>query len=265
VPLSQLKNLKLRSTSIGDLGLGRLLSLTPRLERLDISYTQARKLDFVRLALVKSTSDFRLTKLVLSGLNLARGSLESFTSTLSQLPDEQRSRLKTLKLGTMGGEILNDTTVYKMLPDLCKLQLESLSFHNDRQLGSQSRLWVTFMASVARRCKVRSSAFTLLSGTELVPVQHLDLTGLSNLRDDVFEGLLGFEEDQYADAPEPDGPPALETLILDGVKVGDSAAPFISSCVNLRELHLDSATVTRLFPFLFRHVCAEASMTDSWP
>jgi hypothetical protein len=81
---------------------------------------------------------------------------------------------------------------------------------------------------------------------------------MSSLRDDVFEGLLGIEEDQHPDAPEWNGPPLLETLILDGVKVGDSVAPFLSACVNLRELHLDSATITSLFPSLsclYHRVC----------
>jgi hypothetical protein len=113
-----------------------------------------RKLDLVSLALINPSIEFRLVKLVLSGLNLARGSLETFTSAIAQLPPEQRSRLKILKLGTLGLELLNDTAMWKMLPNLCKLELERLSFHNDRQLGSQSRVWVMFMASVARRLKV---------------------------------------------------------------------------------------------------------------
>ena len=220
IPLAKLESLKLRSTQISDVGIGRILSLTPNLTTLDISFTQTRTLDFLTL------SSRPLTKLLLSGLTLKRNSLIKFFKSLP-------CSLKVLKIASMGqrtntkfsGEADQvDSIVVKALTNALKnVQLDTLS------LGSNPKLMnhignIRGLLSVARGCKVLD-----LSNSINTASKH------ARMDRDVLEGLLD----------ESDGSESrLEVLVLDGTRCEDDCAEVIAQLGNLQSLHLRNSRLT---------------------
>lgn len=173
VPLSRLRTLKVRSTEVTDASLGRLLSLcAATLERLDISYTPLKTLDFVSSAL-HTLSEWRLAKLVASGLPLTLATLEGFFRPLSERPDDERRRFRTLKLGAMPALStkvpgLNDAILAKLMPYLEKLDgLDTVSLFQNWSLGKLEQPLARFIEVIGRRCTVRPKFRTRLGLSDL--------------------------------------------------------------------------------------------------
>lgn len=213
-PLSKLRLLKLRSTVITDASLNRIITLCHlSLKSLDISFTEVRSLDLLAL------HNLSLEKLVISGLPFTSGSLVNFFSVLSNLPPEQRSRFRKLKLGSIpsisnASTGLTDEVMTKILPYLEKFDgLESVSLFQNWELGLKVQPMLRFIQTVGRRCKV------------------LDLTLC--IRSHHLEGLLNDNV-----------PPRIETLILDSSLIDDSVAFSISTCAALEALHISGTKMT---------------------
>lgn len=165
-PLSNLKTLKVSRTEVDDASLGRLLTLCAlTLTSLDVSYTQIKSLDIISTAL-QTLPQWRLEKLVVSGLPLSAPSLKKFFEPLSTNP--HRSRLKTLKLDAIPNAStrcpgLTDAVVAGILPYWEALDgLESISLYHNWDLGKSYQPMARFIEVVGKRCKVSSSF--LLSG-----------------------------------------------------------------------------------------------------
>ncbi|GEM08265.1 hypothetical protein Rt10032_c05g2282 [Rhodotorula toruloides] len=234
VPLSRLRTLKVRSTEVTDASLGRLLSLcAASLERLDISYTPLKTLDFVSSAL-HTLPEWRLVKLVASGLPLTVATLEGFFRPLSERPNDERLRFRILKLGAMPALSpkvpgLTDAVLAKLMPYLEKLDgLDTVSLFQNWSLGKLEQPLSRFIEVIGRRCT------------------YLDLT--LPVEDYHLEGLLPPIDWDHADgcaAPQPYELPRLQTLVLDSSRITDgSAAKFLatvlSSCRHLFVLNLTS-------------------------
>ncbi|ORY78840.1 hypothetical protein BCR35DRAFT_304833 [Leucosporidium creatinivorum] len=233
IPLSNLRTLKLRATDVTEAALGRLLALCAlSITRLDISYSGVKSLDIVSHAL-HTAPDWRLEKLVASGLPLTPATLKGFFEPLSTRPEEQRSRFHTLKLGSIPSTStkapgLTDTVLGGILPYLEMLGgLENVSFFQNWDLGKRAEPMSRFMEVIGRRCK------------------NLDLT--ISLQDYHLEGLFPpLAEDGEAGNTSID-PPRLQTLILDSSKITDAAAGPISECHDLRALHVAETKISTRF------------------
>lgn len=104
--------------------------------------------------------EWRLEKLVASGLPLSPASLRTFFEPLSQRPLVERSRFKTLKLGAIPANSsrapgLTDGVLEKILPYLEELEgLEHVSLFQNWELGKRAEPMTRFMRVLGRRCKV---------------------------------------------------------------------------------------------------------------
>lgn len=164
-PLSRLHTLKLRSTDITDSSLGRLLTLCGlTLSHLDVSFSSLKSLDFISSAL-HALPEWKLEKLVASGLPLSPTTLERFFAPLAARPDAERRLFKVLKLGSIPASStkapgLTDAVLAKILPYLEKLDgLESVGLHANWGLGKTVQPLSRFIEVVGRRCLVRSPPF----------------------------------------------------------------------------------------------------------
>lgn len=182
IPLSTLTVLKLKRTAIADAGVGRLLSHTPQLKSLDISWTSVKSLDVLSMSSASPLHSF--TKLVLSGLNLRPNSLHQCFSQLSgDAPPGVEPRLETLKLGSLGTalstvssfvvsiilfrrwyvdigssrqtSVLTPDTLKKMIPPLSRLKhLTRISLFGNEKIGNNGAVLSDFLSRVGRRCIV---------------------------------------------------------------------------------------------------------------
>lgn len=159
-PLSRLRTLKVRSTEFTDASIGRLLSLcAPTLERLDVSYSNLKTLDFISSAL-HTLPEWKLTKLVASGLPLTPATLQGFFDPLAERPDEERRRFSTLKLGSLPASStkapgLTDAVLAKLMPSLEKLDgLEKVSLFQNWGLGKLEQPLSRFVEVIGRKCTV---------------------------------------------------------------------------------------------------------------
>ncbi|GAA5906481.1 hypothetical protein JCM6882_004447 [Rhodosporidiobolus microsporus] len=237
IPLSRLRTLKLRSTDITDASIGRLLTLCGlSLTHLDISFTALKSLDFVSSAL-HALPEWKLEKLVASGLPLSPVTLEGFFRPLSERPEDERRRFKTLKLGSIPASStkapgLTDAVLARIMPYLETLDgLESVSFFQNWHLGRLEQPLSRFIEVIGRRCT------------------HLDLT--LPVESHHLESLLppiSSEEDSSATAEtEPYEPPRIRSLVLDSSRITDTAAGPISACRDLRALHVAETRISTKF------------------
>ncbi|SCZ98502.1 BZ3500_MvSof-1268-A1-R1_Chr7-1g09181 [Microbotryum saponariae] len=234
IPLSQLRCLKVRSTDITDNSLGRLLSLcTFTLERLDISFTGVKSLDLVSRAL-HTAPEWKLEKLVASGLPLTPVSLQSFFGPLAETRTEQeRKRFKVLKLGSLPSTStkqpgLTDAVLKGLMPSLVKLTgLESVSFCQNWALGLAREPMTSFISTIGIKC-------LSLDLTLLLQSHHLE--GLEPpLDEDGFPSEEGYTR------------PKLQTLILNSSRIDDGASISIGYCHDLRTLHLAETKISTDF------------------
>ena len=160
--LSQLKNLKLRSTLITTLSLGKILALCYRtLSRLDISHTAVNSLDPLTTLLFSRPSDptappnpWTLAKLNVSSLRLSTATLLNLFRPLSRLPLSSRLVFDTLYMNSMpvvstGFPGLNDNNFSKILD--C---LEGLGLSGSPSLGIAVEPMRRFFGGLGRRCRV---------------------------------------------------------------------------------------------------------------
>ncbi|BGP15493.1 hypothetical protein JCM10213_005760 [Rhodosporidiobolus nylandii] len=236
IPLSRLKTLKLRSTDITDSSIGRLLTLCAlRLEHLDVSYTSLKSLDFVSSAL-HALPEWRLEKLVASGLPLSPATLEGFFRPLSERPEEERRRFKILKLGSIPASStkapgLTDAVMAKVLPYLEKLDgLESVSLFQNWALGKLAHPLSRFIEVIGRRCI------------------HLDLTlPVESYHLEALLPPLSAEEGGDDAAVQAYEPPRLRTLVLDSSRITDAAAGAVAACTELQALHVAETRISTKF------------------
>lgn len=158
-PLSQLRVLKLRSTLVQDASLGRLLGLcATTLVSLDISFSEIRSLDILTRAL-STLVDWKLEKLVISGLPLSITTLLAFFSHLAERPLQQRTIFRKLKIGSMPDISiaipgLSDAGLSRLLPFLEKLGLRSVSLFQNFRLARDVEPMRRFMNRIGRSCTV---------------------------------------------------------------------------------------------------------------
>ncbi|SGY79801.1 BQ5605_C008g05225 [Microbotryum silenes-dioicae] len=238
IPLSHLRCLKVRSTDITDNSLGRLLSLcTFTLERLDISFTSVKSLDLVSRAL-HTAPEWKLEKLVASGLPLTPVSLQGFFGPLAEMrTEDERKRFKVLKLGSIPSTStkqpgLTDAVLKGLMPSLVKLTgLESISFCQNWHLGLAREPMTSFISTIGFKC---------LSLDLTLPLQSHHLEGLEPpLDEDGFPSMFPSEEGYTR--------PKLQTLVLDSSRIDDKASISIGYCHDLRTLHLAETKISTVF------------------
>ncbi|GAA6056883.1 hypothetical protein JCM3770_005127 [Rhodotorula araucariae] len=248
VPLSRLRTLKVRSTDMSDASIGRILSLcASSLERLDVSYSGLKTLDFVSSAL-HTLPEWRLEKLAASGLPLSPASLEGFFGPLSTRPPEERRRFRILKLGSIPASStkapgLTDAVLSRLMPFLETLDgLESVSLFQNWGLGKTHQPLSRFIEVVGRKC--------------LKP-QHLDLT--LPVESHHLEALLPPLEGDDPDAVAAYEPPRLRSLVLDSSRITDAAAGSVAACTELRALHVAETRISTKFLATVLSACPHLS------
>ncbi|KAJ3801659.1 RNI-like protein [Lentinula aff. detonsa] len=222
VSMPKLQTLKLRGLQLSDSSIDFLVSLSPNLRRLDISFTATK-----RPILFTSRKDIfgacahlsapRLEKLSLTSTPVA---VSDLLQTISSLPN-----LRTLSLGALGAAgsmgvasatTLNDATLPKLTS-----ALQSFSNLRSVNLVSNARLSKTalfdFIQRVGRNCL------------------YLNLAGITAMRSEALAALLPLDGTH----------PALETLILNNTSVGDDSGAYIACCCNLIRLEVEGTKFTR--------------------
>ncbi|GAA5953526.1 hypothetical protein JCM3765_005063 [Sporobolomyces pararoseus] len=248
IPLSNLKTLKLKFTLITDAALGRFLTLcAPSLTRLDVSFTQIKSLDIISSAL-HTLPEWKLEKLVASGLPLTPVSMESFFRPLSERPLEERSRFKRLKLASIPdtgtkAQGMTDSVLKKLLPYWENLEgLEKLSLSGNVYLGKMREPMYSLLSKIGSRCKL------------------LDLTSCA-IDPGHLEGLLEpvtFDEDGNDHIL----PAQLETLVLDSTKIDDRAMISLGTCRKLKALHVAETKITPTFLTTLLESCPDLSILN---
>ncbi|KAM0789016.1 hypothetical protein ACM66B_003082 [Microbotryomycetes sp. NB124-2] len=225
IPLSNLRTLKLRSTDITDASLGRLVGLCAMsLTSLDISHTNVKTLDLLSRALY-ALPQWRLEKLVVSGLPLTAPTLVGFFQPLSERPEDERNVFRKLKIASIPSTStkqpgLTDAVMAKVMPFLVRLKgLRDVSLYQNWELGKRDEPMTTFIAQLGRHC---------LSLDLTLPVQNWHLEGLFPLEDG-----------------ESDDPPRIQRLVLDSSRITNDAAGAIKQCRDLRALHVAETRISR--------------------
>lgn len=155
-PLSRLKSLKLRHNTMSDSGIHPILIHTPRLERLDLSFTLLQHIQFQQPILT-------LQKLSLTSTFISTSDLVNLVSCLPSL--------KVLNIGALGvrpgatTSIMNSTAMtltddaLRQLTDVlldCP-HIESINLVQNAKLGSTKRqdsALAYFVRHVGRKCRV---------------------------------------------------------------------------------------------------------------
>ncbi|KAG8888671.1 hypothetical protein FRC00_014700, partial [Tulasnella sp. 408] len=128
-PLQQLMSLKLRDTGLNDSALVNLLSLTPNLERLDVSFTQVRS-----IGCLSSLTKLRKLSLTACPLNTSLAEVKK----IPDLPDLEILHLGAI--GVNGSPTLTDSALYALTDVLEPLtRLENVSLMRNSKLGLTSR------------------------------------------------------------------------------------------------------------------------------
>ncbi|CDO72308.1 hypothetical protein BN946_scf184977.g5 [Trametes cinnabarina] len=228
--LSNLRSLKLRQAALSDAAVNQTLAICPNLERLDLSFTLVKRP-------VLPTGN-ALEKLVLTSTKISSQDLLTMIAPLM--------RLKVLALGAMGGgqgssAAISNTSAMTLTDDTLRSltdilencsDLERMNLVGNTKLGFTGRRGpdaplAYFIRKVGRRCK------------------HLNLAGITSLRSSDLEGLA------HPDNVD-EGSPNLQHLNLNNTSVDDTAAPYISACVDLQTLEVAGTKFTSagLFPII---------------
>ncbi|GAA99852.1 uncharacterized protein L969DRAFT_91793 [Mixia osmundae IAM 14324] len=241
-PPSNLKNLKVKGTAIGDVGLGHLLSFCPLLESLDISNTSISALDLLYRALTAGSHGWQLRSLSMSVIPVSSNLLRDFAKKLSILSEPARSNLSKLKMDRLleTSRIVStnvETGAFEasMAAITSLAPLDKLGFAHQTVLFNDS-----------------TKPSQLLSACKDAQPQYLDLSGLP-LPAHAFES---WQSDDGSPTM-----PRLEHLHLDNCHIDDEVLIILAAnCPNLRSLHMDSARITES---CLRQVVAEMPYIDT--
>lgn len=235
-PLQQLLSLKLRGTGLNDSALINLLSLTPNLERLDVSFTQVRS-----IACLSSLPRLRKLSLTSCPINITRVELK-------KVPD--LPHLEILHLGAVGvngSPTLTDSALYTLTDLLEPLtRLENVSLVGNSKLGLTSKKGDGALADFVSRV-----------GRKLA---MLNLGGVPSLSSLDLRGLLADQEATSDVNPTPT--PRLESLTLSNTGVDNEAANYISACRNLEALALENTRFTNEGVFTIIDACEQLTRLD---
>ncbi|KAG8979915.1 hypothetical protein FRC05_007358 [Tulasnella sp. 425] len=144
--LWRLTSLKLRATGLNDSALSSLLSLTPNLERLDVSSTQVRS-----IACLSCLPKLRKLSVAYCPINITR-------AELGKIPDLPQLEILHLgAIGVNGSPTLTDSALYSLTDLLEPLTgLQSVSLVGNSKLGFTSRkgdgALADFVSRVGRKC-----------------------------------------------------------------------------------------------------------------
>ncbi|KAJ4494338.1 hypothetical protein C8R41DRAFT_763847 [Lentinula lateritia] len=229
VSMPKLQTLKLRGLQLADSSIDFLVSLSPNLRRLDISFTATK-----RPILFTSRRDLFSVCAHLSAPPLEKLSLTSTPVAISDLLQTiaSFSNLQTLSLGALGAAgsmgvasatTLNDATLPKLTSALQSFpNLRSVNLVSNTRLSKASVF--DFIQRVGRKCL------------------YLNLAGITTMRSDALAALL----------PTDGTHPALETLILNNTSIGDDSGAYIACCCDLVRLEVEGTKFTSegLFPII---------------
>ncbi|KAJ4486359.1 RNI-like protein [Lentinula aciculospora] len=229
VSMPKLRTLKLRGLQLSDSSIDFLVSLSPNVRRLDISFTATK-----RPILFTSRRDLYSACAHLSAPPLEKLSVTSTPVVMSDLllSITALSNLQTLSLGALGAvgsmgvasaTALNDATLPKLTNVLQAFpNLRSVNLVSNSRLSKNSLF--DFIQQVGRKCL------------------YLNLAGITSMRSDALASLLPMDGTQ----------PALETLILNNTSVGDDSGAYIACCCDLVRLEVEGTKFTSdgLFPII---------------
>ncbi|KAG8817447.1 hypothetical protein FRC19_011345 [Serendipita sp. 401] len=227
VPLSNLRSLKLRHTSITGTTIALILPHLPMLQTLDASFVP-----IVSIPTVKIDTVPKLTKLSLASTPV---DAKQLLPILELLPT-----LKILNLGALGasaktatgftiaGKQSTSAMGSRTLDDTALLSLTDIlqSFHN---LESVS------LAGNSSLCTTKSRAVSYFIRQVGRKLKMLNLNGIPLLKSEDLEGLRAENADDVC---------SLEQLLLMGTSIDDGVAAHISACPNLNFLDLEATKVS---------------------
>ncbi|KAF8832511.1 hypothetical protein HHX47_DHR1001557 [Lentinula edodes] len=235
VSMPKLQTLKLRGLQLADSSIDFLVSLSPNLRRLDISFTATK-----RPILFTSRRDVFSVCAHLSAPPLEKLSLTSTPVAISELLQTiaSFSNLQTLSLGALGAAgsmgvasatTLNDATLPKLTSALQSFpNLRSVNLVSNTRLSKASLF--SFIQRVGRKC------------LPYVISKYLNLAGITTMRSDALAALLPMDGTH----------PALETLVLNNTSIGDDSGAYIACCCDLVRLEVEGTKFTSegLFPII---------------
>ncbi|KAJ3813673.1 RNI-like protein [Lentinula aff. lateritia] len=223
VSMPKLRTLKLRGLQLADSSIDFLVSLSPNLSRLDISFTATK-----RPILFTSRRDLFSVCAHLSAPPLEKLSLTSTPVAISDLLQTiaSFSNLQTLSLGALGAAGLMGVASATTLNDATLPKLTSVlqSFPNLRSVNLVSNTRLS-----------KASLFDFIQ-------RYLNLAGITTMRSDALAALLPMDGTH----------PALETLVLNNTSIGDDSGAYIACCCDLVRLEVEGTKFTSegLFPII---------------
>lgn len=232
-PLHQLQSLKLRYTLVSKMSLNKVISLTPNLQTLDMSFVPTRQIPSFRTP-YPPLQKLSLTSTPVTAQDLLKV-LPSFAPTLRVLnigalgASAKNARGHTLGGVGDAGKTLSDNVLRTMTSILMDSpDLEAISLAGNTLLGMSSSKSNSaldfFIRNVGRRLK------------------SLNLGGLTNLRSSDFQGLV---YDETMGDVVGGSETKLETLVLvNCTKLDDEAGVYIAGCKNLQVLDLENTKLS---------------------
>ncbi|KAH9944443.1 RNI-like protein [Epithele typhae] len=241
-----LRSLKLRQAPLTDTVLHPILAACPGLQRLNLSFTNVKSLTVSHGTNLPLSP--HLEKLVLTSTKI---SVLELPALIRRLP-----KLRTLAIGALGGgqgssAAIANTSAMTLTDDALRELARAIAAHcpdiERVSLVGNTKLGLTgsrgpdaalsqFVRAVGRRCK------------------GLNLARITSLRSSDLEGL--------ADADDGEGPPRLTHLNLNGTSVDDTAAPYLSACVDLQTLELGGTKMSSVGLFPIIDACEKLEKLD---
>ncbi|KAJ3823893.1 RNI-like protein [Lentinula raphanica] len=229
VNMPKLQTLKLRGLQLSDSSIDFLVSLSPNLRRLDISFTLTKRpmlftfrKDVFSTCAVLSTPP--LEKLSLTSTRVAAPELLQIVSSLPHIQTISLGALGAVgSMGVASATTLNNTTLSKLTDTLESFpNLRSVNLVSNTRLSGAAVF--DFIERIGRKCS------------------YLNLAGITTLRSDALAALLPIDGTHSV----------LETLILNNTSVGDDAGPYIACCPDLVRLEVEGTKFSSegLFPIV---------------